>query len=347
MNELILLDTKRSNAINIGMTKLPPPLVIKSAILKMDSSVLSREGIEKLLTTMMPSEEEINTIYEAQHQNPEIPLGSAENFLMVMSKIGSLEERLKLWAFRLDYDQLEKEMAEQLMDLKTSISEIEKNDTFKTILGTLLSMGNFLNGIKSKGFQLEYLTKVPKVKDTMFKHSLMYHLASFVVDKYSSSTDLYSDLPSVTRGSRVDYDELVKGLQKLESDCKSSWDHLKIIFKNHETSSAIISMKYKMTEFLKDCSERIHVLQIVQRRVFNRFKKMLLYLGFSSSVAQEMKPHVFLKIISEFALEYKTTRAKVIEMLEKKAIQREKMSFRSRMIAVSFKVSNCCIILTL
>ena len=44
--EIIVLDHKRSNAINIGMTKLPPPRSIKTAILKMDSTIMNREGIE-------------------------------------------------------------------------------------------------------------------------------------------------------------------------------------------------------------------------------------------------------------------------------------------------------------
>lgn len=43
-NELILLDTKRSNAINIGMTKLPIKTAIKTAILKMDATIINREG---------------------------------------------------------------------------------------------------------------------------------------------------------------------------------------------------------------------------------------------------------------------------------------------------------------
>lgn len=48
--EIIVLDHKRSNAINIGMTKLPPPRSIKTAILKMDATVMNREGIEVSLT---------------------------------------------------------------------------------------------------------------------------------------------------------------------------------------------------------------------------------------------------------------------------------------------------------
>ena len=40
------MDHKRSNAINICMTKLPPPRTIKTAILKMDATIINKEGIE-------------------------------------------------------------------------------------------------------------------------------------------------------------------------------------------------------------------------------------------------------------------------------------------------------------
>ena len=57
--EIIVLDHKRSNAINIGLTKLPPPRIIRAAVMKMDSSIVNREGVEKLLT-MLPTEEEVS-----------------------------------------------------------------------------------------------------------------------------------------------------------------------------------------------------------------------------------------------------------------------------------------------
>lgn len=44
--EIVVLDPKRSNAINIGLTVLPPPRTIKAAILKMDNSIMNKEGIE-------------------------------------------------------------------------------------------------------------------------------------------------------------------------------------------------------------------------------------------------------------------------------------------------------------
>lgn len=61
----IILDAKRSNTINIAMKKLPTPQSIKAAIMKMDATVIGREGIEKLLT-MLPTDAEKVKIQEAQ-----------------------------------------------------------------------------------------------------------------------------------------------------------------------------------------------------------------------------------------------------------------------------------------
>lgn len=114
--------------------------------------------------------------------NPELPLGSAEQFLLTLASISELPARLRLWAFRLDFDNsevslnqknlflvpsipfiayfLQKEIAEPLMDLKHGIEILRNNRTFKCILSTLLSVGIFLNGAPVKGFQIEYLAKV-------------------------------------------------------------------------------------------------------------------------------------------------------------------------------------------
>lgn len=115
--ELIVLDHKRSNAINIAITKLPPARAIKIAISKMDSTVITREAIEKLMN-LIPTCEETNRIQEAQNLNPDLPLGSAEQFLLTLSSISEIAARLKLWSFKLDFENIEKEIAEPLMDLK-------------------------------------------------------------------------------------------------------------------------------------------------------------------------------------------------------------------------------------
>lgn len=95
------------------------------------------------------------------------------------------------------------EVAEPLQDLKEGMEQLEKNKTLRYILSTLLSIGNFLNGTNAKGFEMTYLEKVPEVKDTVHKQSLLHHVCSVVVENFPQSTDLYSEIGAITRSAKV------------------------------------------------------------------------------------------------------------------------------------------------
>ncbi|XP_049757863.1 FH1/FH2 domain-containing protein 3 isoform X5 [Elephas maximus indicus] len=330
--EVIVLDSKRSNAINIGLTVLPPPRTIKIAILNFDEYALNKEGIEKILT-MIPTEEEKQKIQEAQLANPEVPLGSAEQFLLMLSSISELSARLHLWAFKMDYETTEKEVAEPLLDLKEGIDQLENNKTLGFILSTLLAIGNFLNGTNAKAFELSYLEKVPEVKDTVHKQSLLHHVCTMVVENFPDSSDLYSEIGAITRSAKVDFDQLQDNLCQMERRCKASWDHLKAIAK-HEMKPVL---KQRMSEFLKDCAERIIILKIVHRRIINRFHSFLLFMGHPPYAIREVNINKFCRIISEFALEYRTTRERVLQQKQKRANHRERNKTRGKMITDSGK----------
>ncbi|XP_071973239.1 FH1/FH2 domain-containing protein 1 isoform X2 [Engystomops pustulosus] len=332
---LVVLDPKRSNAINIGLTVLPTVHIIKTAILNFDEYAISKEGIEKILT-MVPTEEEKQKIQEAQIANPDVPLGSAEQFLLTLSSISGLTSRLQLWAFKLDYETMEKEIAEPLFDLKLGMEQLSKNKTFKVILASLLAVGNFLNGSNAKGFDLGYLEKVSEVKDTVHRQTLLHHMCNIVIEKCPDTSDLYSEIAAITRSSKVDFDELADSLVQLEKRCRESWDSLKVIAK-HETKPGL---KNKMTDFLKSSTDKIVILKIVHRRILNRFRSFLLYLGYTYSSARDMKITRFCRVISEFALEYRTARERVLQQKQKRAAYRERNKTRGRMITETAKFSS-------
>lgn len=89
---------------------------------------------------------------------------------------------------------LQKEIAEPLMDLKQGIELLKVNRTFKVILSTLRTVGNYLNGNYAKGFRLEYLSKVVEVKDTVHKHPLLYHICEMIIEKFPESSDFFSEV---------------------------------------------------------------------------------------------------------------------------------------------------------
>jgi len=323
------------------MKNLPPPRVIKTAIIKMDSSIVSKEGIEKLLT-MLPTEEEKTKILEAQMANPEVSLGSAEFFLLNLSSISEIKARLQLWLFKLDFETIEREIAEHLMDLKVGMGELKNSKTFREIIRVLREIGNYLNSCDLKGFQLDYLSRVPEVKDTVQKHSLLQHLCTVILEKCENTTDLYSDLGGISRCSKADWDDILRKINKLEHDGLSSWDNLRAIAK-HDSSPLL---RNKLSEFLIDCSERIQVLKMVHSRLMNRFKKFLYYLGYPEDTVRAYKVKDFCKLISEFALEYKTVRDRLLHQKEKRDNHVDRNKTRGKLITETGKFAQVNDVLT-
>ena len=87
---------------------------------------------------------------------------------------------MRLWAFKIDFEDLEKEICEPMADLKLGLDNLRKNATFRAILNVTLIIGNFLNNSNSKGFQIDYLAKVllESICITLSLHVTLLILAS-------------------------------------------------------------------------------------------------------------------------------------------------------------------------
>ncbi|VUZ44698.1 unnamed protein product [Hymenolepis diminuta] len=337
-----ILDVKRSNAINIGMKVLPPLRTISNALIKMDSSVINREGIEQLLTTMLPTDEERDKIIAAKREHSDIQLGKAEEFLLTLSEVSHLKARLELWLFKLDYESMEAEIIEPLTDLKQAVYDIQESQTFRCILSVILAMGNFLNSSESWGFNPEYLDRLPEVKDTKHKHSLLHHVCSTVLELFPESTDLHSEMGAVCRCHRVDWDELDKRLEKVEHDCRRAWEHYQTIYcstnrnfvvnNNTVNDSSANGNMDRLADFIADAADRIIAMKIVKRRAVKRYRQLLVYLGFPPNRAENMAIGHFCRILAEFSLEYRTTRERILEQNAKKASDKERRQTRGKLI---------------
>ncbi|XP_022070682.1 FH1/FH2 domain-containing protein 1 isoform X2 [Acanthochromis polyacanthus] len=327
-----VLGMKRSNIITIALSSLPPPRLLPPAIYSMDSSVLDRDDVQRL-QALIPTEEELCLIKEAKAQNPHCPLAQAELCLITLGEIPHLSSRLQLWTFALDYDSLEREIAEPLFHLKLAMEQLAASQTFRCILATVLAIGNFLNGCKARGFELSYLGKLSQVRDTHTRQPLLHHVCVLLLQLYPQSSDLYSDITAVTKASKCDYSQVQSSFTQLETMCKASWEQLKVLNKaeekrkggkwdkkrggGDEALASEGSLRHKLPKILKECEERLKVLRAVHRRVINRFHSFLLFLGYSRSMVRDTKAEDFCKTISNFSLEYRTTRQAVLQQRER------------------------------
>jgi len=323
VKNLLVLDNKRTNSICIAMKKLPPLSSLKDAIIGMNEEKIDREGIDKL-QQLLPSSEELKLIAEHQELNRDLPLGPAEQFLLILGSINNLDARLKLWAFKADFKTMEKEIYEPLKDLKVGMDILQENKTFHTILGVTLAIGNALNRKEAKGFQLDYLTKLAGVKDTAQRKSLMFHITSKVLEDFPACSDLYSEIDPVIRVSRISYNELEADLATMTEQCKNAMNYVKASGKSGTDTEQIVHT------FLKDASARIEGLKKIEKRVTKRFQKFNLWLGIPSHLSNEYPPHVVAKIISDLAFQFKTNMLEIKQNEERvKTLKSRKVQRRS------------------
>ncbi|KAM6909568.1 FH1/FH2 domain-containing protein 1 [Xenentodon cancila] len=336
-----VLGMKRSNIITIAMSSLPPPRLLSPAIYSMDSGVLDREDVQRL-QALIPTEEELCLIKEAKAQNPQCPLAQAEICLLALGEIPHLTTRLQLWTFALDYDSLEQEIAEPLFHLKLAMEQLAASQTFRCILATVLAVGNFLNGCKARGFELSYLGKLSQVRDTHSRQPLLHHVCVLLLQLYPESSDLYSDIAAVTKAGKCDYAQVQSNFSQLEAMCKASWEQMKILERAEEKKKGgkgekkkraddeVLapqgSLHHRLPKILKDCEERLKVLRAVHRRVINRFHSFLLFLGYSRAMVRDTKAEDFCRIISNFSLEFRTTRQAVLLQRER---ERDRLTSRA------------------
>jgi len=166
------------------------------------------------------------------------------------------------------------------------------------------------------------------VKDTVNKQTLLHHATADVLERHPNTTDLYSELGAITRTSRADFSLVEDTLKSLERRCKMSWDYLKLIAK-HETKANFFE---RNSQFLIKSAKNIITLKIVNRRLRNRFNATILYFGGNAKTAKDTSIQHFARMVSEFALEYRTARERLLQKKQKKQDKGERNRTRGKTI---------------
>ena len=317
--ELLVLDTNRSNQINIGIKNLPSISKLKVLIEEMDDKIITREGVEKL-QSLMPSEEEIDLIKEAQKENDDdIPLGTAEQFLLLMDSISGLECRLKLWAFKVDFKAMEKDICEPLKSVKNGMLKVRESKAFAKILSLTLEVGNALNRSKTKGFQLDYLLKLSWVKDTVTKKTLLYHIMKELITNDPLIADLSSDFIDLVAVSRSDFGQLETNLAGMEEECINSLGYMKLSSSYTNETSELVSL------FLTNAAERIMSMKTVMNLVNEEYSRFLSWLGIQAHMHKDYPPKRTASLLVDFARETSDMRKVILTEIMKENKKREKM----------------------
>ena len=336
---LNVLDPRRSNQINIAIKNFPAIANVRDVIVDMNDKFLSRDGIEKL-QTLIPTEDEIHQIKQSHQQNPDIPLGQAEQFLLILASISNLDCRLKLWMFKLDFKAMELDICYPLKSLMESVKEVKKSETFALLISITLNVGNMLNNSQVKGFQLDSLLKLSSIKDNVTRKSLLHFVVNTCMDTKPDMSNMERDFKDLLLVAKTDFDDLKTNLDGMENECKNALGYLKLAASYDKTTQNLVE------DFLKNAARDIISVRLTLKLVLEDFSNFLNWLGFPSHAHQDYPPNKFAAIIFEFAKEVEETKMQILAekrarekkiASEKKSQEKTKMKRHVSMIHVDQK----------
>ncbi|ESO82282.1 hypothetical protein LOTGIDRAFT_237086 [Lottia gigantea] len=194
----------------------------------LDSKDLNQESLAQLLDLLCSSRDMEKIVHHVKRKGA-AQLDYPEYLISEISKVDHFKERLEFLRFREKLQINLFEIEQQLRELHTACDEICNSLALKNLLGTLLTVGNYLNGGSEKGqadgYNLDILNKLKDVTDKSRRGNLL----EFVVKSYCKlyESDVETGCPTRFRlpepsnmrhAAQVSFEDIHRALNSLRQE---------------------------------------------------------------------------------------------------------------------------------
>ena len=301
------LEPKRSNAIGIMMSTLPPPNAIKTAILSLDGDRLDREQLG-MIRDVLPTAEELQAI--ADLDTPDAKWDKPELFAKTIGGIPRVRQRLECWAITRAFSEQAAAIDEPLKVLQQACEQVVASQALRDIFGMLLALGNWANGGTGRGqadgFPLSDIPKVIDMKDNTGKVTLLaYALKQWDATRASpeapppAALRLVEELGKLPEASKESLSELIAQQLKLASDVKK----VKLAAENEperQAHQAADPFKATMAAFAADAEAKVEALAAQVKTTEAAFAKLRAHFAAPKSTKDGELLPMWLSFLNEY-----------------------------------------------
>jgi len=218
-----LVDGKRAYAVAIGLARFRMENShLRDAVLFLDPEVLTSERVAQLLK-VAPTTAELEAVL-AYTGDPSL-LGTTETFFLCVSSIPRLQQRLSLFAFKLNFTSCTAAIRSNLKTVSQAIASIRDSTQLTKLLTMVLAVGNYLNGGTKKGqaygFKLSTLARLKQSKTVDNKSTLLHYLLSQLRKQDSSNLQFIEDLSVLQEATRCESQFLEAEVSKVSTTLKA------------------------------------------------------------------------------------------------------------------------------
>jgi hypothetical protein len=249
---LRVLDMKMSNSLGIMLSRLPPPTVIRDAIVACDENELNKEQIDAILK-QLPTPEIIQEINDACGANPDMDLDKPEKYMKLIATIPRLAVRLQCWAFKLAFVDIVLDVEDDIVKLNQASKDLQKSEQLKNLIAVTISLGNHMNAGNARreradGFDIDILPRLVDVKSSDNKMTLLQYIIDHIHKTNPSILDIEKELKSATEAYPVDFKNALSRVQKLTSDFQKVERDSSRVIEGNDPQDPFNSM---MADFIK------------------------------------------------------------------------------------------------
>ncbi|KAF9131822.1 hypothetical protein BGW39_001281 [Mortierella sp. 14UC] len=312
-----LFNVSRANNIAIMLSRIKMTYPeIRAALMEILDDKLSIENL-KAIKQYVPTGDEIELIKEFEGDFES--LGHAEKFYREIYDIPRLSERVSSMIFRRRLEIDVGELKPEMDVLRLTIEELHSSRRLKSLLKTVLLIGNHLNATSFRGnaygFQLDALLKIRDTKGVdnikPGASTLLHYLAKSIHSKDPSLLKFLEEVPHLEAAARISVPTLMNSCNSLVAGMNQIREEIRVL-RRIRISPPNDHFVDVMEKFADANEEGIQKIVELGQGLEQDLKKLLIFYG---EDAVNTKPEDFFGMLVSFST-----------MLQKSQLENEAMA---------------------
>ncbi|KAK2646750.1 hypothetical protein Ddye_021945 [Dipteronia dyeriana] len=273
-----LIDHRRAYNCEIMLSKVKVPLhELMSSVLDLEESAMDVDQVENLIK-FCPRKEEMEQLkgYTGEKEK----LGKCEQFFLELMQVPRVEAKLRVFSFKIQFRSQVSDLRSSLMIVNSVAEQIRNSAKLKSIMQTILSLGNALNQGTARGsaigFRLDSLLKLTDTRSLNSKMTLMHYLCKVLADKLPDLLDFAKDLASLEPASKVQLKFLAEEMQALSKGLEKVVQELSM---SENDGPVSYNFTKNLKEFLRFAEAEVRTLASLYSGVGRNVDALILYFG--------------------------------------------------------------------
>eukprot|EP00808_Paulinella_micropora_P021043 g634.t1 len=313
-----LLPEKRSHACDITLARFRLSNEhIRDMILGMEleeKDGLDSERLTQLLT-IVPTQEEVKTVQD--YAGDQEQLGTTERFVLAMSAIPRLKERLELSLFKQEWTTNADRAAKSIEGVEAALEALRDAEQLKRLFTIILAFGNYMNGGNPKGgaygFRLSTLTMLKASKSNDNKTDLLTFLVRWLGKhrtEFPNVLHFMQEVEPCKVASRIEQQDLFQQVGRMSSKLELLEKELKV----KPADPVADRFQPVMSAFFREAKRELDgYVARLQQCVESYEELLVLYGEASKGCAECMEWHEFFELFDQFSEAFQLAERRVAE----------------------------------